>query len=79
MSFEVNLPSGTSYLLCGDAANARDHWENGALPGFMVSASDTARSLSRLKRLAWRRNATVVTGHDPGLWDEFKRAPEFYV
>ena len=78
MSFEVNLPSGATYLLCGDAANARDHWENGALPGFMFSAADTARSLSRLKRLAWRRDAIVVTGHDPGLWDDFKRAPEFY-
>ena len=27
-------------------------------------------------RLAARRD--VVTGHDPGLWDDFKQAPEFY-
>ena len=36
------------------------------------------RSIHRLRRLAWRADATVIAGHDPDQWPTIKRAPDFY-
>jgi glyoxylase-like metal-dependent hydrolase (beta-lactamase superfamily II) len=77
-SFEVTLPSGATFLLAVDAANSIDHLEEKSLPGFLVSAPDAIRSVRKLKRLAWRSNATVVAGHDPEQWPSFNHAPEYY-
>lgn len=78
MSFSVNLPQTGSHLLCVDAAYTLDHWNEQALPGFMTSALETARSVQKLKRIARRDEAAVVTGHDPVAWPGFKHAPEHY-
>jgi N-acyl homoserine lactone hydrolase len=78
MSFEVKLPSGTTYLLTVDAANSLEHYEEQALPGFIVSATDTVRSVRKLRRIAWRSDAVVVPGHDPDRWPTFKQAPDYY-
>jgi N-acyl homoserine lactone hydrolase len=77
-SFEVNLPSGESYVLAVDAANSLDHLHERALPGFIVSTMDTVRSVRRLRRIAWRSEATVVAGHDPDQWPTLRAAPEYY-
>jgi N-acyl homoserine lactone hydrolase len=77
-SFEVTLGSGTTYLLTFDAANSIDHYEERALPGFLVSAVDATRSVRKLQRLAWRSQAVVVASHDPEQWPQFKQAPEYY-
>jgi N-acyl homoserine lactone hydrolase len=77
-SLEVKLPSGDSYLLCVDAANALDHYEEKALPGFLVDALATVRSVRKLQRLAWRSQATVIAGHDPAQWEQLKQAPDYY-
>ena len=44
----------------------------------MLSAVDTRRSIQRLRRLAWRADATVICGHDPDQWPTIKRAPDYY-
>lgn len=77
-SFEVTVGSGQTFILAMDAANTIDHLEERALPGSSVSAVDTARSVRRLRRLAWRSEAIVVAGHDPVQWPTFKHAPDFY-
>jgi glyoxylase-like metal-dependent hydrolase (beta-lactamase superfamily II) len=77
-SIEVSLPSGASFILAGDAANSLDHLEEKALPGLMISAPDTIRSVRKLRRLAWRSRATVIAGHDPDQWPALRKAPEFY-
>jgi glyoxylase-like metal-dependent hydrolase (beta-lactamase superfamily II) len=77
-SFEVNLPSGESFLLTGDAANTLVHLEGNALPGFMTNSTDTLRSVKKLQRLAWRAEATAVAGHDAGQWPQLRHAPEYY-
>jgi N-acyl homoserine lactone hydrolase len=77
-SFEVNLPSGDCFLLVFDAANALDHYEEKALPGFLVDALATVRSVRKLRRLAWRSQATVIAGHDPDQWAGLKHAPDYY-
>jgi N-acyl homoserine lactone hydrolase len=77
-SFEITLANTGSVLLTVDAAYTTDHWEEKALPGFLASAVDTVRSVRKLHRIAARSNSTVVTGHDPDAWANFKQAPEFY-
>lgn len=77
-SFEVTLPSGQAFMLAVDAANTIDHLQERALPGFIVSTLDTVRSVRKLRRLAWRAQATVVAGHDPEQWPELRHAPDAY-
>lgn len=61
-----------------DAAYTVDHWEQKALPGFLASAVDSVRSVQKLRAVAERADAIVVTGHDPDAWANFKKAPEYY-
>lgn len=77
-SIEIHLPSGAAYFLTGDAANSLEHLEEKALPGFIISAPDTLTSVRKIRRLAWRAQATVVAGHDPEQWAELKHAPDYY-
>lgn len=65
-------------LLTVDAAYTTDHWEEKALPGFLASTVDTVRSVQKLRHLAERTKAQVVTGHDPDAWPGFRKAPEYY-
>jgi len=77
-SFEIALPSGQTIVLAVDAANTIEHLEEKALPGFLISAVDTVRSVRKLRRLAWRANAMVIAGHDPDQWLTLTQAPEYY-
>ncbi|QTF10914.1 N-acyl homoserine lactonase family protein [Brenneria izadpanahii] len=74
----LTLPHSGSFLLSCDAAYTTDHWEERALPGFLTSAIEAVRSVQKLRRLAEKAEATVVTGHDPDQWSTFKHAPQYY-
>jgi N-acyl homoserine lactone hydrolase len=77
-SFLITLPRTGRVLLTVDAAYTMDHWNEKALPGFMASAVDAVRSVQKLKALAARTDAMVITGHDPDAWPQFQHAPAFY-
>lgn len=77
-SFLVRLPNSGPFLLAADAAYTRDHWEEKALPGFLTSTVDAVRSVQKLRALADRMQAIVVTGHDPDAWPGFRQAPGYY-
>ncbi len=77
-SFEITLPRSGTMLLTVDAAYTMDHWEEKALPGSLTSAVETVRSVRKLHRIARRRDATVVTGHDPDMWPTFMHVPAAY-
>ena len=77
-SFLVRLPKSKPILLAIDAAYTVDHWNEKTLPGSFISAIDTARSVQKLRMLADRTDAMVVTGHDPEAWPTFKTAPGYY-
>jgi glyoxylase-like metal-dependent hydrolase (beta-lactamase superfamily II) len=77
-SFEIHLASGTAFLLTADAANTLDHLNERAMSAFLVSASDTLASVRKIRRLAWRAQATAVAGHDAMQWATFKHAPNFH-
>lgn len=78
-SFLVKLPNTGPVLLTIDAAYTVDHWENKALPGLVVSSAQAADSVAKLRKIAADTGAMVVTGHDPGTWPAFRKAPhDFY-
>lgn len=78
-SFLVTLPNTGPMLLTIDAAYTMDHWEQKALPGLVCSSVDAVHSVDKLRALADKTAATVVTGHDPDTWTTFKHAPwDFY-
>ena len=55
-----------------------DHLHERKTPAFNVSLADAVESIRRVRRLAWRRDATIVAGHDPDQWPTIRKAPEFY-
>jgi N-acyl homoserine lactone hydrolase len=77
-SFEITLPSGTSFVLPCDAASTPDHLYEKVKPGFDLDPVEAARSLRRLRYVVWRAEATVIGGHDPDNWASFRKAPEYY-
>ena len=77
-SFLIQLPRNGAVLLAQDAVYTMQHWHEQALPGFLSSAVDSARSVRKLRRLAERYKALVVPGHDPEVWPSFKQAPNYY-
>jgi glyoxylase-like metal-dependent hydrolase (beta-lactamase superfamily II) len=78
MSFEVNLPSGSTVLLACDAVPTQDHWDEKALLAVTTSMLDGARSIRRLRRIAGQTGATVVFGHDLDQWSTLRHPPESY-
>jgi glyoxylase-like metal-dependent hydrolase (beta-lactamase superfamily II) len=77
-SFLIRLPNTGPVLLTVDAAYTLDHWNDKALPGLVCSATDSARSVAKLRRIAEETGALVVTGHDPDLWRSLKHAPRAF-
>ena len=65
-------------VLTADACYVMEHYNNEALPGLLHSASDCADSVQKIRRTVDALEATVVTGHDPNEWPDFKKAPEYY-
>ena len=55
-----------------------DHWENKCLPGLVTSSIESAQSIRKLRKIAKDTKAMIVTGHDPGAWSTFKKAPMLY-
>jgi glyoxylase-like metal-dependent hydrolase (beta-lactamase superfamily II) len=78
MSLEVTLPRDGALLLAVDAAYTMEHWHSRALPGSMVSRSDTQRSVEKLRGIAASSSARPGPGHDPVAWATFTKAPDFY-
>jgi N-acyl homoserine lactone hydrolase len=77
-SFFVNAGQSGALLLAVDAVPTRDHWERHAQLGLTTSMSDAVRSIEKLRGLADRSYATLVPGHDPDAWPNFKLAPQAY-
>ncbi|MDQ3842072.1 MAG: N-acyl homoserine lactonase family protein [Actinomycetota bacterium] len=78
MSLVVNLEETGAMVLTADACYVMEHYNNEALPGLLHSASDCADSVQKIRRTVDALEATVVTGHDPNEWPNFKKAPEYY-
>src|SRR5215207_512537 len=78
ISLMVTLEETGPVMLTSDACYTMDHYNNEALPGLIHSAHDVAASVQKIHRAVDAVGAMVVTGHDPGEWPNFKKAPEYY-
>ncbi len=76
-SFLVRTPR-CRVLLAVDAADTLAHWNERALPGAVASTVDAVRSVRRLRAIAEREDAVVITGHDPEQWSGLRKAPDYY-
>lgn len=77
-SMIVDLENSGRMVLTADAAYTLEHMDNNVLPGLIYNAGDVVRSLEYIRQLR-EQGATVVTGHDPIAWPEWRKGPaEFY-
>jgi glyoxylase-like metal-dependent hydrolase (beta-lactamase superfamily II) len=72
------MPRSGPILLAIDAAYTMDHWQEKALPGLVCSSVDAVRSVRKLRAIAEKTGALVVTGHDPDHWRTMKHAPRSF-
>lgn len=77
-SILVSLPSGQKVIIAADAVYTLDHWNEKSLPGFLDSATDSVRSVKKLRILCEETNALLITGHDPDTWPTLRHSPEYY-
>lgn len=57
---------------------AMDHYNKTALPGLIYSAAEIANSTRKIRRIVEGHGATLVTGHYPNEWPDFKTPPGYY-
>jgi N-acyl homoserine lactone hydrolase len=57
---------------------AMDHYNETKLPGLICSAAEVANSTRKVRRILEGHGATLVTGHDPEEWPDFKKPPGYY-
>ena len=74
----VRLPKTGSLIFDGDACYTRENMKKDLLPGVMWSASETIRSVDRIRYYRDELGATVLLGHDPAAWQSFTTFPECY-
>lgn len=77
MSVLVRLPKSGPMLLTIDAVYLKENLDTDNWGGQMDP--ETAHvSAHRLAEIAERERATMIFGHDPGLWADLRLAPAFY-
>ena len=70
--------SAADLVLTADACYTRENMDRDVLPGVLWDAPEMSRSLAALRALRDRTGATLVYGHDPGQWQDLRRAPEAF-
>jgi hypothetical protein len=55
-----------------------DHHNETGLPGLSYSAAEVANSTRKVRCIVEGYGATLVTGHDPEGWPDFKMPPGYY-
>lgn len=76
-SLYVRTDNDGAFFLTADACYVEENIKAGVLPGLVC---DSPAYLQNLKtfRLLEKTGVKIVTGHDPELWETFKKAPEYY-
>jgi N-acyl homoserine lactone hydrolase len=77
MSVLVRLPESGPMLLAIDAIYTLENLETDNWSGYMDPAAAQA-SARRLRAIAEREGALLLTGHDPAQWATMRRSPAYY-
>ena len=77
-SVRVQLPSGTTIIMTGDAGDLLENYTKEILPGGSVDDEAALQSIRRLKELSSAPHTHLFLCHDPVLIQTLKLAPEYY-
>lgn len=80
MSLLIELPTGKSIILAGDAADLTENIEDEIAPGncWQDQTDMAVASIRKLKQMAKTENANLWPNHDMAFWQTLKRFPNFY-
>ena len=65
------------FLLAADACYTAENIADGVLPGLVLDSHAYLHNLVTF-RLLQKTGVTIVPGHDPLQWQQFRHAPEYY-
>ncbi len=74
----VNLPKSGPMFFAADSCYTLANLNDSILPGLSWNNGETIKSVQRMRHLQDAMGATIVTGHDPEAWQQYRQAPAFY-
>jgi len=77
-SLMVNLENSGKFFLTADSCYTDENLNENILPGLVWDAELSMNVLKKLQEMQKDSNITIITGHDPLAWGNYKQAPEFY-
>jgi N-acyl homoserine lactone hydrolase len=78
-SLWVRASKAMQLLFTADACYTKEHMDRDVLPHSVWNAEAMSHSLTTLRNLRDKHGVTLFYGHDPGQWQEIRRAPESLV
>ena len=66
----------TELVLTGDACYTKENMDRNILPQVAWDEGEMCHALAVLRDLRDKKGASLFYGHDPGQWQEIRRAPE---
>jgi N-acyl homoserine lactone hydrolase len=76
-SLLVRTEKDGAFLLAADACYTAENIADGVLPGLVLDSHAYLHNLVTF-RLLQKTGVTIVPGHDPLQWQQFRHAPEYY-
>lgn len=76
-SLLVRTEKDGAFLLAADACYTTENIAEGVLPGLVLDSHAYLHNLVTF-RLLQKTGVTIVPGHDPLQWQQFRHAPEYY-
>lgn len=73
----VKLPDSGSFMLTGDACYTSEILNKKVLPGVCWNAQEAVKSVKMIQHMR-DNGVTIVCGHDPEEWQQWKKAPAYY-
>lgn len=73
----LSLNNTGSMLLAADSCYTTENLDEDILPGLVAEPVETVKTIEKF-RIMRAQGVKVITGHDPVVWETFKKAPEFY-
>lgn len=74
---QVTTKKGNSYILTGDIVHLAAELEAEAKGWLLADAVEYNAIVRKIKMMARQPNTQVVLGHEPKLWENFPKAPNY--
>lgn len=77
-SLLVNLEKSGKFLLTADSCYTEENLNDNIQSGLVWDSELSMQSVAKMKNLKKNSEVTIITGHDPLAWKNYRQAPEFY-